>query len=206
MRKNILLIFTVLLLASCAKTPAPQMTVNTMQDTNYPCVKIVFPNAVTYENLSKSKNGDESDLVYTLLMPSKPYYQITVTKKHTDSTSTDWALIPVSSQYDESAKVYDIPPTDENMDRTAAVAIIEKDGDLYIRAAVGEYTRPDSMYLITVDRIVQKMEFARLFSLEKWQTTASGQKFIQDMRTQADWYYSHTEVLECGYSDKMWWE
>ncbi len=198
------------LAAGCAQQAQyPDMTINTLQDSTFPCLKIVFPDSIKFEDMKVATDGNESLLIYTLTMNARPQYEISVIKRHTSSADVEWSLVPISDQYDGTIKFYDIPPTDIYFDRSAAVALIDKNGQIYLRGIMGEYTTPDTVYMVVTDRIVQKEGYLHLFSVDKWRNSSAGKRMISDMKDQVDWYYNHTEVLDCNTrprADKLWWE
>ena len=198
------------LAAACApQAQYPEMTINTLQDSSYPCLKIVFPDSVKFEDMKFVTKDNESLLIYTLTMNSKPSYELSVIKRHTSSVDVEWSLVPISDQYDDTIKFYDIPPSDIYLDRSATVALIDRNNQIYLRGVMGEYTTPNTLYMITTDRIVQKESYLHLFSVERWSSSLAGKRMIDDMKKLVDWYYGHTEVINCNTrprADKMWWE
>ena len=209
--KKVLIAIAVLLIAvGCTtQTPYPDMTVNSLQDSSYPCLRIVFPESVKFEDMSSVAIDNESFLIYALKMHSKPAYELSVVKRRTSSVDVEWSLIPISDQYDETVKFYEISPSDIYFDRSAAVTLISKDGHLFLRGIMGEYVAPDIVYMVIADRIVKKDNYLHLFSIERWRDSSAGKRMIADMTELVDWFYNHTEVLHCNNrsrTDKMWWE
>ncbi|MDR0454561.1 MAG: hypothetical protein LBH05_07105 [Deferribacteraceae bacterium] len=197
-------------IAGCApQIQYPDMTLNTLQDSAYPCLKIVFTDIVRLKDMNFVTKDNESILLYNIAINSKPYYEFSVVKRHTSSVSAEWSLVAISDQYDSNVKFYEIPPSDIYFDRSAAVALIERDRQIYLRGIMGEYTTPDTLYMIISDRIVQKDSYLHLFSVEKWRNSSAGKRIIADMTELVDWYYNHTEVVSCNMptrSDKAWWK
>jgi len=203
-------IVAIFITVGCAvPTPYPDITLNTLQDSTYPCLKIVFPDIVKFQDMNTTVKDNESLLIYTLKMNTKPSYELSVIKRHTSSVDIEWSLVPISEQYEDTVKFYDIPPTDIHFDRSAAVVLVGKDGQIYLRGIMGEYTTPDTVYMVIADRIVKKNDYLHLFSIEAWRNSSAGKRMIADMTELVDWFYEHTEVLHCNArtrTDKMWWE
>jgi hypothetical protein len=222
----------ILLLAAggCSYITGPRLnaeiTLNTFKDDYYPCVKVVFPDAIIYEGDDFSSDGDEKTVTYEFTLAAQRHYRFRIIKKRfepvppvsEDDISTpkvsvtppplpDWAVLPLAEQYDESVKVYEIPPENGN-DKAAALFFAGKDGDIYLSGVVGEIfpfssgkenwgTSAAGLFL-TVDRLVQREKYARFFSLEKWSETPAGKRFIEDMKKQVDWLYQNSYAAECG--------
>jgi hypothetical protein len=185
-------------MSACTTIPKPTVSYNVLQDSVYPCIQVVFPEMVEYNGTTYANTEEESTSIHNIKMPAKPYYDITILKRSTTSPDIGWSLVPISDQYDESAKLYDIPPAGDFDERSAAVVFAEKNKELYLRAVVGEFTRPDTVYMILIDRLIQKEQYLHLFSADTWRESVTGKRFIDDMKAQADWYYSHTEVIDCN--------
>ena len=210
MKKVLIVAAVVFIAAGCAPSAQyPDMTINTLQDNHYPCLKVVFPDSVKLEDMKVVTKDNESLLLYTLSMNSRPAYEISVIKRRTSSVDVEWSLVPISDQYDNTVKFYEISPSDMYFDRSAVVVLDEKNSQIVLRGVVGEYVTQDTVYMVRVDRVVQKDGYLHLFSVEKWANSSAGKRIIADMKEQVDWYYDHTEVLDCNIRprvDKMWWE
>jgi hypothetical protein len=209
----ILKIFTALL-TSCfigcaAQADKPEVTLNTFSDFEYPCAKVVFPDTITYNGLQRLKYDNETVLSYQIKINSMSGYDIRIVKRHSYDNIAMWALKPISEQFDESVKLYEIKEDEGIFGRSAAVALISKNGDIFLRSIIGEYTRPDTALLVITDRLVQKKKYAHLFSLSEWRESSGGKRFINDMIDKTVWFYSNTVVTECFATDgigRFWWE
>jgi hypothetical protein len=201
-------VLTLYFIGCAVQTDKPEVTFNTFSDFEYPCTKVVFPDAITYGGYQRLKYDNETLLSYKIKINSMPNYDIRIIKRHSDENIVMWAVKPISEQFDESVKLYEID--DEDLfGRTAAVALTLKDGDIFLRSVVGEYTRPDTALLVITDRLIQRKEYAHLFSIADWKETSAGKRFIKDMIEKTDWFYSNTTVTECfatDGADRFWWE
>ncbi len=201
---HVLLISVMAFLVGCGhKAPSPDISVNVFRDRVYPCVKVVFPDVVEYKGVDSLVSDNRTYSVYSVAMASKPYYDIKIAKRFSGLDNESWMLEPISEQYDENVRLYEITDSDDLYDRSAVVAIIQKQGGLYLRGILGAYTRPDTVYFITIDRLIQKENYVHLFSLDRWKNSTSGKKITGDMIAQVDWLFEHTEVIDCNFGERV---
>jgi hypothetical protein len=209
------------LICGCSGLAEPELSINTFTDSYYPCVKVVFPEAIALNDYGLCEGDNEETASYIVSLPAQRQHSFKIVKRRfmtqppKDNTSAledvkfpDWTH-PLSEQFDESVKIYEID-TEDAAGREAVVVFTQTDnGDIYLRGIVGEGTalRPPDVgqtggkfaagVFIMVDRLIQRAEFAYLFSLEHWRETQAGKRFIEDMKKQTDWLYNNTYIVEC---------
>jgi hypothetical protein len=208
-------------ICGCSGLAEPELSINTFTDGYYPCVKVVFPEAISLEDYDLCSEDYEETATYIISIPAQRQHSFKIVKRRfmtqppKDNSSAltedvkypDWTR-PLSEQFDESVKIYEIS-TEDAAGREAVLIFAQDDGDVYLRGIVGEVTmlRPASSeqtggqfaagVFIMVDRLIQRAKFAYLFSLEHWSETQAGKRFIEDMKKQTDLLYNNTYIIEC---------
>jgi hypothetical protein len=221
----------------CSGVPAPEITVNTFTDRYAPgantpqaafnadsCVKVIFPDTLIYKGADIFSNNFQETVAYNISLPAQKQYQYKIVKRRftppvqTDSEGTvkepqlpDWARLSLSEYFDESVKVYEIPPSDENGLAGVVIFTAASGGDIYLRGIIGAAAvtgrvpaapstelsdRASAIYLM-IDRLVQRKEYAHLFSLQHWRETSAGKRFINEMKKEADWFINNVFIAEC---------
>jgi hypothetical protein len=209
---------TLFLLCGCSGLPAPELSINAITDGYYPCVKVVFPEAISLDDANLCSEDYEETASYIISIPAQRQYSFKVVKRRFTTPAKadtaaeeiklpDWTR-PLSEQFDESVKIYEISGED-SAGREAVLIWTQADGDIYLRGIVGEATaaRPPKSeqtegqfaagVFIMVDRLIQRADFSYLFSLERWRETQAGKRFIDDMKKQTDWLYNNTYIVDC---------
>ena len=198
--KHVLLLFSAIFIAACGLVNDD--SVNTTQnifeaDDAEPCAKVVFPSAVKMELMQKASSGAESVIRYNLKLQSDPHYEFSMMKLYNAVADAEWALVPLSDQYSAEEKLYEIIDDDYFFERSAVVVFIEKDNGMYLRGIIGEYTASDKAVFFTIDRMIHRSEYMRLFDREEWLKTASGKFFVEEMKKQTDWYFKNITITGC---------
>jgi hypothetical protein len=238
MLKFATIFFIVFFAYGCSGVPRPEVTVNTFTDryvpyaadtkpltranNKYSCVKVVFPDTLIYKGADAFSNNFQETVAYSVSLPAQKQYEYKIVKRRftppvqinsegavKEPPIPDWARLSLSEYFDESVKVYELPPSDEN-GLAGVVIFTSAGGDIYLRGIIGAatvagdtsppsaepYDRALAFYLM-IDRLVQRKEFAHLFSLQHWRETSAGKRFISEMKKETDWFINNVFLVEC---------
>jgi hypothetical protein len=235
MLKFVSIFIIVFLIYGCSGIPKPDITVNTFTDryvpyaadakpqadNRYSCVKVVFPDTLIYKGADAFSNNFQETVAYSVSLPAQKQYEYKIVKRRftppvqmnsegavKEARIPDWARLSLSEYFDESVKVYELPPSDENGLAGVVIFTSAGGGDIYLRGIIGAatvagnissaepYDRALAIYLM-IDRLVQRKEFAHLFSLQHWRETSAGKRFISEMKKEADWFINNVFLVEC---------
>lgn len=202
MRKYLFILVAVVLSAACAsKADRPYTSMNVfIAGGDDPCLKVTFPDSVEYLSGYSMVNKDgEHITAYKLKMLHRESYDITVMKVYNETADSEWALVPLTDFYLPEEKLHERGVGELLPDRTAVIIYTEHDdGNLYLRGIVGEYTSRERAFFVTVDRMVFKADYRRMFKRDEWEKSKSGEFLINDMKSFTDWLFENTRVTECG--------
>ena len=202
-------ILTIILLVSfmasaCAnKAVKPVVNAYTLEDFNYPCMKIDFSDQVRYIDMSTVKEEDNIALLYNLEMPG---YEINVVKMY--ALKGSFSLESLPSLYDNPSKLFEITSTD-NPDKSAVIVLDDKKDGIYIKGSVGYFIQSDRMVRVNVSRLIKKSGTFKYSGLEDWSNSTIGKRTIENMKTVVDSVYASLTTTQCPNKADLnteWWK
>lgn len=197
----IILLFTVY---GCgAKALKPSVSVYSLEDMNYPCIKVDFTDQVRYTGMSKIKKDNNLALLYQLDMPG---YKIEVTKLYGLNNST-FSLESLPSLNDNPSKLYEITNPDIP-DKSAVITLEDKNKDIILRGSVGYFIQSDRIVRVDIYRPVQKAGTFKFAGVEDWQNSTIGKRSIENMKQIVETVYNTLTTKECSNGNNLnskWW-
>lgn len=196
-----ILLFTV---SGCgAKALKPSVSVYSLEDMNYPCIKVDFTDQVRYTGMSKIKKDNNLALLYQLDMPG---YKIEVTKLYGLNNST-FSLESLPSLNDNPSKLYEITNPDIP-DKSAVITLEDKNKDIILRGSVGYFIQSDRIVRVDIYRPVQKAGTFKFAGVEDWQNSTIGKRSIENMKQIVETVYNTLTTKECSNGNNLnskWW-
>ncbi len=120
--KIYIILFVAIFFCACAnKATKPVVNAFTLEDFNYPCMKIDFSDQIRYIDMNKVKNNDNIALLYNIVMPG---YEIKVIKMYALNDTT-FSLESLPSLYNNPSKLFEIS-SDDNPDKSAVIVIDDR--------------------------------------------------------------------------------
>lgn len=204
MIKSFCLLFISIVLISCGpKAVSPIVDLESLEDLNYPCIKVGFLNQIRYDSLRVESNDDYFALVYKLSMAS---YMVDVVKLY--ALVPGWSFQPLPELYDSINKVYErIDP--DNPKKSAIIILTRIDGDIYIKGVVGEFISDDRAVRVEIFRVVKKGDIYRQGVINRWLTSSTGKRSIENMKELVDYTFNNISNIECnirGNINMNWWK
>ena len=204
MKKKILLpALFMLIIAGCGAKPIkPIVSVYTLQDENYPCIQVEFPDQIKFNYLEKISDKDKIALLYSLAMPG---YSIEVVKLY--ALEGVWNTESLPSLYDTPAKVFEILNTD-NPDKSAVIVIEERSDGLYLKGSIGFFIQANRGVRVDISRPIKKAGTFKAYGIEQWQNSTIGQRSIENMKNIVTSIYKKLDTRECTSKDAIntdWW-
>ncbi len=202
-------ILTVILLASfmcsaCAnKAAKPVVNAYTLEDFNYPCMKIDFSDQIRYIDMSTVKEEDNIALLYNLVMPG---YEINVVKMY--ALKGSFSLESLPSLYDNPSKLFDIASTD-NPDKSAVIVLDDKKDGIYLKGSVGYFIQSDRIVRVDIIRVIKKAGTFRYSGLDEWRNSTIGKRTLENMKTIVETVYSSISTISCPNKSDLnsnWWD
>ena len=206
--KNIY-IFAVIILSffifsGCAnKAVKPVVNAYTLEDLNYPCMKVDFSDQIRYIDMSTVKDGDNIALLYNLEMPG---YDVNVIKMY--ALQGSYSLESLPSLYDNPSKLYEITNT-ENPDKSAVIVLEDKKEGIYLKGSVGYFIQSDRIVRVDIVRVIKKSGTFRYSGLEEWQNSTIGKRTIENMKSIVETVYSSITTTSCPNKKDLnsnWWD
>ena len=153
--KKVYILIVILLVSfmfsSCAnKAVKPVVNAYTLEDFNYPCMKIDFSDQIRYIDMSTVKEDNNIALLYNLVMPG---YEINVIKMY--ALQGSFSLESLPSLYDNPSKLFEIAGTD-NPDKSAVIVIDDKKDGIYLKGSVGYFIQSDRVVRVDINRVIKK--------------------------------------------------
>lgn len=199
------------MLFGCSSTAELELSLNTFTDARYPCVRVVFPDPITLDDIDSTSSKNEQTVEYEILEAAQSHYTFKLIKRSFKPVKVDnttpikfpsWTL-PITEVYEDGVILHKLSE-DYAGNRDGAVLLALVDGDIYIRGLISEVLAEHSaddgalfgIFLI-LDRLVQKERYAYLFSLEAWRESKTGKRFIEDMKKQVAWFYNNISIVQC---------
>lgn len=202
-------IFTVIILSffifsGCAnKAVKPVVNAYTLEDLNYPCMKVDFSDQIRYIDMSTVKDGDNIALLYNLEMPG---YDVNVIKMY--ALQGSYSLESLPSLYDNPSKLYEITNT-ENPDKSAVIVLEDKKEGIYLKGSVGYFIQSDRIVRVDIVRVIKKSGTFRYSGLEEWQNSTIGKRTIENMKSIVETVYSSITTTSCPNKKDLnsnWWD
>ena len=202
-------IFTVIILSffifsGCAnKAVKPVVNAYTLEDLNYPCMKVDFSDQIRYIDMSTVKDGDNIALLYNLEMPG---YDVNVIKMY--ALQGSYSLESLPSLYDNPSKLYEITNT-ENPDKSAVIVLEDKKEGIYLKGSVGYFIQSDRIVRVDIIRVIKKSGTFRYSGLEEWQNSTIGKRTIENMKSIVETVYSSITTTSCPNKKDLnsnWWD
>ena len=180
--------------SSGGKTPAQRQHVFSA-DGVAPCVRVNFPAEFKYISRQKADEDGELVYIYSFSMPSRSQYEYSLLKIYDSPSDTEWALVPVSDQYPDEEKLYEIKDREDFPERSAVIIMADKDGYVCLRGVAGEYSSRSMAVFFMIDRKIQK-GWLMDFSVEEW-LSGKGKTAVNEMKGQLDWFFKNIEAVNC---------
>lgn len=206
MRKLSVLFLLILLVAVSACSPKavkPTIKVYSLQDNNYPCIKVDFSDQIRYIDMSKIKDGDNIALLYELAMPG---YNIEVIKMYAVKGSFSTESLP--SLNDDPSKLFEISSM-ENPDKSAVITLEDTKEGIYLQGSIGYFIQSDRMVRVNISRLIKKSGTFRYSGLEDWSNSTIGKRTIENMKNIVDSVYGSLTTTQCPNKtdlNSQWWK
>ena len=198
------MILSLLIFSGCAnKAVKPVVNAYTLEDLNYPCMKVDFSDQIRYIDMSTVKDGDNIALLYNLAMPG---YEINVIKMY--ALQGSYSLESLPSLYDNPSKLFEITST-ENPDKSAVMVIEDKKENIYLKGFVVYFIQSDRIVRVDIIRVIKKTGTFRYSGLEEWQNSTIGKRTIENMKSILETVYSSITTTSCPNKKDLnsnWWD
>lgn len=198
------MILSLLIFSGCAnKAVKPVVNAYTLEDLNYPCMKVDFSDQIRYIDMSTVKDGDNIALLYNLAMPG---YEINVIKMY--ALQGSYSLESLPSLYDNPSKLFEITST-ENPDKSAVIVIDDKKEGIYLKGSVGYFIQSDRIVRVDISRVIKKSGTFRYAGLEEWQNSTIGKRTIENMKSIVETVYASITTTSCPNKRDLnsnWWD
>lgn len=198
------IILSFFIFSGCAnKAVKPVVNAYTLEDLNYPCMKVDFSDQIRYIDMSTVKDGDNIALLYNLEMPG---YDVNVIKMY--SLQGSYSLESLPSLYDNPSKLYEITNT-ENPDKSAVIVLEDKKEGIYLKGSVGYFIQSDRIVRVDIIRVIKKSGTFRYSGLEEWQNSTIGKRTIENMKSIVETVYSSITTTSCPNKKDLnsnWWD
>lgn len=197
------IIFLFIISGCGAKALKPNVSVYSLEDMNYPCIKVDFTDQVRYTGMSKIKKDNSLALLYQLDMPG---YKIEVTKLYGLNNST-FSLESLPSLNDNPSKLFEISNPDIP-DKSAVITLEDKNKDIILRGSVGYFIQSDRIVRVDIYRPVQKAGTFKFSGVEDWQNSTIGKRSIENMKQIVETVYNTLSTKECSNGNNLnskWW-
>ena len=204
MIKSFCLLFISVVLISCGpKAVSPIVDLESLEDLNYPCIKVGFFNQIRYDRLDIESNDNYFAFIYKLSMAS---YMVDIVKLY--ALTPGWSFQPLPELYDNVNKVYEkIDP--DNPKKSAIIAITRIGDDIYLKGVIGEFISDDRAVRVEILRVVKKGDVYRQGVIKRWLGSATGKRSIENMKKLVDYTFNNISNIECnirGNIDMNWWK
>lgn len=200
---SMVIIFLFIISGCGAKALKPNVSVYSLEDMNYPCIKVDFTDQVRYTGMSKIKKDNSLALLYQLDMPG---YKIEVTKLYGLNNST-FSLESLPSLNDNPSKLFEISNPDIP-DKSAVITLEDKNKDIILRGSVGYFIQSDRIVRVDIYRPVQKAGTFKFSGVEDWQNSTIGKRSIENMKQIVETVYNTLSTKECSNGNNLnskWW-
>lgn len=198
------IILSFFIFSGCAnKAVKPVVNAYTLEDLNYPCMKVDFSDQIRYIDMSTVKDGDNIALLYNLEMPG---YDVNVIKMY--ALQGSYSLESLPSLYDNPSKLYEITNT-ENPDKSAVIVLEDKKEGIYLKGSVGYFIQSDRIVRVDIIRVIKKSGTFRYSGLEEWQNSTIGKRTIGNMKSIVETVYSSITTTSCPNKKDLnsnWWD
>lgn len=199
-----MIILSFFIFSGCAnKAVKPVVNAYTLEDLNYPCMKVDFSDQIRYIDMSTVKDGDNIALLYNLEMPG---YDVNVIKMY--ALQGSYSLESLPSLYDNPSKLYEITNT-ENPDKSAVIVLEDKKEGIYLKGSVGYFIQSDRIVRVDIIRVIKKSGTFRYSGLEEWQNSTIGKRTIENMKSIVETVYSSITTTSCPNKKDLnsnWWD
>ncbi len=198
-----LLIISVVLISCGPKAVSPIVDLESLEDLNYPCIKVGFLNQIRYDNLKIESNDNYFALIYHLSMSS---YMVDIVKLY--ALVPGWSFQSLPELYDSMNKVYERTDPD-NPKKSAIIALTRIGDDIYLKGVVGEFISKDRAVRVEIFRVVKKGDIYRQGVIKRWLASATGKRSIENMKKLVDYTFNNISNIECnirGNIDMNWWK
>lgn len=200
----LLLLMLLLFIAACSpKAAKPTIKVYTLEDNNYPCVKVDFLDQIRFIDMSKIKEGDNIALLYELETPG---YNIEVVKMYALKGSFSTESLP--SLNDNPSKLFEISSM-ENPDKSAVITLEDTKDGIYLQGSVGYFIQSDRMVRVNISRLIKKSGTFRYAGLEDWSNSTIGKRTVENMKNIVDAVYASLSTTQCPNKtdlNSQWWK
>ncbi len=205
MKKYIfLLLLLQLFITACVPQAAkPVVKVYTLEDRNYPCIKVDFADQIRYVDMSNIKDDDNIAILYQLTTPG---YQIDVVKMYALKKAFSTESLP--SLNNNPSKLFEISSM-ENPDKSAVITLEDTSEGIYLRGSVGYFIQSDRMVRVDINRLVKKTGTFRYSGLEDWRNSTIGKRTVENMKGMVDTVYNSITTTSCPNKTDLnsnWWE
>lgn len=198
------IILSFFIFSGCAnKAVKPVVNAYTLEDLNYPCMKVDFSDQIRYIDMSTVKDGDNIALLYNLEIPG---YDVNVIKMY--ALQGSYSLESLPSLYDNPSKLYEITNT-ENPDKSAVIVLEDKKEGIYLKGSVGYFIQSDRIVRVDIIRVIKKSGTFRYSGLEEWQNSTIGKRTIENMKSIVETVYSSITTTSCPNKKDLnsnWWD
>ncbi len=198
----ILLIFC--FISACAnKAVKPVITAYSIEDLNYPCMKIDFSDQIRYIDMSTVKDNDNIALLYNLAMPG---YEINIIKMY--ALKGTYSLASLPSLYDNPSKLFEITNID-NPDKSAVIVLDDRKDGIYVKGSVGYFIQSDRIVRVDISRVIKKAGTFRYAGLDEWRNSTIGKRTIENMKSIVETVYSSISTVSCPNKTDLnsnWWD
>lgn len=199
------LLMVLIVISGCSpKAAKPTIKVYTLQDNNYPCIKVDFSDQIRYIDMSKIKKDDNIALLYELTMPG---YNIKVVKMYA-LEGTTFSTESLPSLNNDPSKLFEISSM-ENPDKSATITLEDTKDGIYLQGSVGYFIQSDRMVRVNISRLIKKSGTFRYSGLEDWSNSTIGKRTVENMKTIVDSVYSSLTTTQCPNKTDLnsnWWK
>jgi len=189
---------------SCApKYAEPLVDLKRLQDPNYPCIRIDFPDQIRLLDTKIKEIDDYLALIYELAMPN---YKIDVVKLY--SFTPMWSMAKLTDIHDGDAKIYEkIDFDDPTISAVILITVIDK--DLFLRGSIGKFIASDRAVRIDIYRRIKTVGAFRRGAVDRWLASAAGKRTVENMKKIINYTFTNMKNVECsihGNIDINWWK
>lgn len=195
---RLLVLFPLLLFISgCFASHAPVMTMQSMQDSSYPCVRVSFPEQVRHEDSFQDVGENEAAVVHKLLMSGG--YRIEVSKLYW--RSQDVPHYRLSDRIEKNLVMAELPQNSMFPQRSALIygEVADLPDNKHEARIVGSVLDYAANVAIRID--IKKVIFtAGTFApgaIPGWKESSIGQRTIENMRTILEAVARDAKVVSC---------
>lgn len=196
MSKLTLLLVLVSVLSSCAsvRLSTPKTSYRTLEDNNFPCLTIEYPDTVEFKGSQIMGDKNVDVLKYYTKYAG---YEANIIKFY--SNGTNISDLNIDDQYSNSAIIYRENPGSTSGKSGVLVVNNEKE-NFYLVGNVLFFPKKGLAVNVELKKFVSS---SSVFNVEDWKETTSGQRTIDEMKGQLDFFYHSIKLRDCRNISKL---